>query len=167
MSGPDTLRPVQLRPGRLKTFAVLPPADVNVFATKATLVVGKYVHPAIQYLLLSTAMQLHSGVGMFNRAGRFPAGQGIELPLSSEAVHFYKSGQPFLQHNLPFWIASLVGRMLVLLIPARRSPVPVNSISACFVWLVYAPEDRAPVRRAADSWRTRLHAAADRPTPFS
>ena len=50
----------------------LPPADVTVFATKASLVVRKDVHPAIQYLLLSTAMQLHSGVSMFHRAGRFP-----------------------------------------------------------------------------------------------
>ncbi len=37
--------------------------------------------------------------------------------LSGEAVQFYKSGQPFLQHNLPFWMASLVGHLLVLLIP--------------------------------------------------
>jgi hypothetical protein len=29
----------------------------------------------------------------------------------------YKSGQSFLQHNLPFWMASLVGHLLVLLIP--------------------------------------------------
>ena len=54
---------------------------------------------------------------MFHRAGRFPAAEGIGLPLSSEAVQFYKSGQPFLQHNLPFWMASLAGRLLVLLIP--------------------------------------------------
>ena len=95
----------------------LPPADVTMFATKASLVVRKDLHPAIQYLLLSTAVQIHSGVSMFHRAGRFPAPEGIELPLSREATHFDKSGQPFLQHNLPFWIASLVGRLLVLLIP--------------------------------------------------
>src|SRR5262245_62354249 len=95
----------------------LPPADVTLFASKASLVVHKDLHPAIQYLLLSTAVQIHSGVGMFHRAGRFPAAEGIELPLSSEAVQFYKSGQPFLQHNLPFWMASLVGRLLILLIP--------------------------------------------------
>src|SRR5215475_14815305 len=78
----------------------LPPADVTVFETKASLVVRKDVNPAIQYLLLSTATQLHSGVGMFHRAGRFPAAEGIELPLSREAVYFYKSGQPFLQAQL-------------------------------------------------------------------
>ena len=32
-------------------------------------------------------------------------------------AHFRPSAGPFLQHNLPFWMASLVGRLLVLLIP--------------------------------------------------
>jgi TRAP transporter TAXI family solute receptor len=125
----------------------LPPADVTVFATKASLVVRKDVHPAIQYLLLSTAVQIHSGVGMFHRAGRFPAAEGIELPLSSEAVHFYRSGQPFLQHNLPFWMASLVGRLLILLIPIVAVLYPLMRFLPCFVWLVNAQEDRATVRR--------------------
>jgi hypothetical protein len=54
---------------------------------------------------------------MFHPAGRFPAPEGIELPLSGEAFQFYKSGRPFLQNNLPFWMASLVGHLLILLIP--------------------------------------------------
>jgi TRAP transporter TAXI family solute receptor len=70
----------------------LPPVDVALFASKASLVIRKELHSAIQYLLLSTAVQIHSGVSMFHRAGRFPAAEGIELPLSREAVHFYKSG---------------------------------------------------------------------------
>jgi TRAP-type uncharacterized transport system substrate-binding protein len=115
----------------------LPPADVSVVATKASLVVGKDVHPAIQYLLLSTATQLHSGAGMFHPAGSFPAAEGIELPLSSEAVHFYKSGQPFLQNNLPFWMASLVGRMLVLLIPLVAVLYPLMRVlPASYGWLM-------------------------------
>jgi len=95
----------------------LPPSDVTLFATKASLVVRRELHPAIQYLLLNTAMRMYSGPGMFHRAGRFPAAEGIDLPLSDQAIQFYKSGLPFLQNNLPFWMASLVGRLLVLLIP--------------------------------------------------
>jgi len=95
----------------------LPPSDVTLFAPKVSLVVHRDLHAAIQYLLLNIAMRIHSGAGMFHRAGRFPAAEGIDLPLSDQAVQFYKSGQPFLQSNLPFWMASLVGRLLVLLIP--------------------------------------------------
>jgi len=115
----------------------LPPADVTLFASKASLVVRKDLHSAIQYLLLSTAVQIHSGVSMFHRAGRFPAAEGIELPLSSEAVQFYKSGQPFLQHNLPFWMASLVGRLLVLLIPIVAVLYPMmRFLPALYGWLM-------------------------------
>src|SRR6516162_6511675 len=44
----------------------LPPSDVTLFATKASLVVHRDLHSAIQYLLLNTAARIHSGVGMFH-----------------------------------------------------------------------------------------------------
>ena len=76
-------------------------------------------------------------MSMFHRAGRFLAAEGIELPLSSEAVQFYKSGQPFLQHNLPFWIASLVGRLLVLLIPIVAVLYPLmRFLPGLYGWLM-------------------------------
>ncbi|MBX9844144.1 MAG: hypothetical protein K2Z80_20280 [Xanthobacteraceae bacterium] len=115
----------------------LPPADVTLFASKASLAVRKDLHPAIQYLLLSTAEQVHSGVTMFNRSGAFPAAESIELPLSNEAVQFYKSGQPFLQNNLPFWMASLVGRLLVLLIPIVAVLYPMmRFLPALYGWMM-------------------------------
>ena len=95
----------------------LPPKDVTLLAPTASLVVRKDLHPAIQYLLLNTAVQIHSGVGIFQRVGHFPTAEGVDLPLSDVAFQFYKSGQPFLQNTLPFWMASLVGRLLILLIP--------------------------------------------------
>ena len=94
-----------------------PPTDVLLFAPKASLVVRKDLHPAIQFLLLDAAEQIHSGPGIFHKAGQFPAAESIDLPLSDEARQFYKSGRPFLQRHLPFWLAVLVGRMLVVLIP--------------------------------------------------
>ena len=103
----------------------LPPTDVTLFAPKASLVVRTDLHPAIQDLLLTAAMQIHSGAGIFHRAGRFPAAEGIDLPLSEAAVQFYKSGQPFLQNNFPFWVASLIGRLLVLLIPIVAVLYPI------------------------------------------
>jgi TRAP transporter TAXI family solute receptor len=115
----------------------LPPSDVTLFATKASLVVRKDLHSAIQYLLLNTAVRMHSGVGMFHRAGRFPAAEGIDLPLSDQAMQFYKSGLPFLQSNLPFWMASLVGRLLVMLIPIVAVLYPmVRLLPELYNWLM-------------------------------
>ncbi|MGO9948627.1 MAG: TAXI family TRAP transporter solute-binding subunit [Steroidobacteraceae bacterium] len=94
-----------------------PPTDIVLLAPKASLAVRTDLHPAIQHLLLSAAMQIHSQPGIFQKAGQFPAAESIDIPLSEEAQRFYKSGRPFLQEHLPFWIATLVERVLVVFVP--------------------------------------------------
>src|SRR5262249_39186178 len=94
-----------------------PPEDVALLAPKASLAVRADLHPAVQHLLLTAAVQIHSQPGMFQRAGQFPAAESIDLPLSDEAQRFYKSGRPFLEEHLPFWVATLVERILVVFLP--------------------------------------------------
>ncbi|WP_375783496.1 TAXI family TRAP transporter solute-binding subunit [Bradyrhizobium sp. Pha-3] len=115
----------------------LPPADVVLLAPKASLVVRKDLHSAIQYLLLNAAVQIHSGPGIFQHAAQFPAAQSIDVPLSSEANRFYKSGPPFLQNYLPFWMVELVGRLLVLLIPVIGLLYPIiRFLPSFYDWLM-------------------------------
>src|SRR5262249_36758172 len=83
-----------------------PPGDVVLLATKASLAVRADLHPALQYLLLNAAVQIHSQPGVFQKAGQFPAAEAIDIPLSQEAQRFYKTGRPFLQGYLPFWVAT-------------------------------------------------------------
>src|SRR5215475_9506689 len=94
-----------------------PPTDVALIATKASLVVREDLHPAIQYLLLNAAVEIHSGPSIFHRANAFPAAEAIDIPLSNEALRFYKSGLPFLNDYFPFWMAALIGKLIILLIP--------------------------------------------------
>ena len=94
-----------------------PPVDTVLLAPKASLAVRRDLHPAIQYLLLDAASQIHGEPGIFQKAGQFPAAESIDIPLSEPARQFYKSGRPFLQRYLPFWLAVLVGQLLILLIP--------------------------------------------------
>src|SRR6516225_3991137 len=53
-----------------------------------------------QYLLLNAAAKIHSGPSIFNRPNAFPAAEAIDIPLSDEAVRFYKSGMPFKQAQI-------------------------------------------------------------------
>lgn len=115
----------------------LPPADLVLLAPKASLVVRKDLHPAIQYLLLNAAVQVHSGPGIFQRAGQFPAAESVDVPLSSEAHRFYKSGPPFLHNHLPFWMVELVGKLLVFLIPVLGLLYPImRFLPALYDWLM-------------------------------
>lgn len=94
-----------------------PPSDVTLIASKASLVVRDDLHPAIQYLLLNAASQIHSRDTIFNRGNEFPTAEAVELPLSSEALRYYKSGLPFLHEYFTFWLAELIARLVILLIP--------------------------------------------------
>jgi len=115
----------------------LPPTDVILFAPKTSLVVHKDLHPAIQYLLLDAAVQIHSRPGIFQRANQFPAAEGIDFPLSREALQFYKSGRPFLHNYLPFWVAELFGTLIFLLIPILGVLYPmVRSLPSLYDWLM-------------------------------
>jgi hypothetical protein len=95
----------------------VPSNDVVLLAPKASLVVRKDLNPALQYLLLEAASEVHSRPGLFHRAGEFPAPEAIDLPLGEDARQYYKSGRPFLQRYLPFRLAALAERTLFLLIP--------------------------------------------------
>lgn len=123
-----------------------PPTDVQLIAPKASLIVRDDLHPAIQYRLLEAASQIHSGPGVFHKAGEFPAPEAIDLPLSTHARQFYKTGSPFLQRNLPFWLAVLAQQALVVLLPVvgvlypllRVSPKIFMSIQSRRVYRLYS-----------------------------
>jgi TRAP transporter TAXI family solute receptor len=104
----------------------LPPTDVTLIAVKASLVVRNDLHSAIQYLLLSAAQQIHSPPSIFRRANEFPAGEVVDIPLSNEALRFYKSGPPLLHNYLPFWIAELTAKLIILLIPILAVLYPMT-----------------------------------------
>jgi TRAP-type uncharacterized transport system substrate-binding protein len=113
----------------------IPPENVTLLAPKASLVVRADLHPAIQYLLLEAAAQIHSGPGVFRKAGEFPAPESVDLPLSDHARQYYKTGPPFLQRHLPFWMAILLQQLMVLLIPLLGLLYPLLKFApAGFAW---------------------------------
>jgi TRAP-type uncharacterized transport system substrate-binding protein len=102
-----------------------PPRDVTLLAARTSLVVRDDLHPAVQYLLLVAASEIHGGPGIFQKAGQFPAAQGIDVPLSDDARRFYRSGRPFLHRYLPYWLAVLAERLLIVLVPLLGLVAPL------------------------------------------
>jgi TRAP-type uncharacterized transport system substrate-binding protein len=136
-----------------------PPKDVTLIAPKSSLVVRKDLHPAIQYLLLEAAEEIHSTPGLFHDAGKFPAPEAIDLPLSPYAIEFYKSGRPFLQRHLPFWLAVFLEQPLIWLIPLlvvvfpilRLAPKAYDWIEKRRVYRLYSELKRLEDRMQMDS----------------
>ena len=115
----------------------LPPEDINLLAPTANLIVRNDLHPALQTLLLKAAAEVHGKSGFFQSAGEFPAYKDPMLPLSADAARYYKSGPPFLQRYLPFWLAVLIDRLIVLLVPIIALLIPLLKIApALYTWRV-------------------------------
>jgi len=118
-------QPVSLKRGSVNPQRNFPAKDIAMVATTANLVIPEDLHPALAYLLLDAARQIHSRPGLFNRPGDFPSAQSTDFPLAEEADRFFKNGRPFLQRYLPFWLANFVQRLILILVPLVAVLVPV------------------------------------------
>jgi hypothetical protein len=117
--------------------ADVPAQDVVVLAPTANLVARDSLHPALAYLLMRTASEIHGSAGLLDRSGEFPAPLETGFPLSSEARRYYQSGPPLLQRYLPFWAANLVDRLWVMLVPIIAVVVPLGrAVPAVLEWRV-------------------------------
>ena len=105
-----------------------PPSDIHLLSPTANLIVRKSLHPALVYLLLKASVEIHSGAGWVHKAGEFPSLTKQDYPVSEQAQRFYKSGGSFLYQYLPFWAATSLDRMVLILIPLGILLFPVIGI---------------------------------------
>lgn len=119
------LSTVVLPEGSVDLVKDIPAHHIHLVAPMATIAVRAGTHPAHIDLLLQAAQEVHGRPSIFNRPGDFPKAQGVDFPLDAEAERFYKSGKPFLQRYLPFWAATLIDRLVVMLIPLFAILIPV------------------------------------------
>jgi len=106
----------------------LPPNDMTLLAPTANLVAREDLHPALVDLLLEAAHELHGGGGLFEQPGMFPSPSYLVFPLSDEARRYFTSGPPFLRRTLPFWAATLIDRLALMLLPLIAIIIPLTRI---------------------------------------
>lgn len=103
----------------------IPRQDVHLLAPTAVLVVRDSLNPALEYLLLKAAANVHADPSILEHKGEFPIDKDYVFPLSSEAKSYYKNGTPFWQRYLPFWLATLLDRFILLIVPAVALVLPL------------------------------------------
>jgi TRAP transporter TAXI family solute receptor len=124
---------LDLRRGVVDFARDIPPADVAMVATTAAFVVRDDLHSALTNLLTQALIVVHSQPSLdrkgearvFERTGEFPLRTDPEFTLSDEARRVYRSGPPLLQRYMPFWMATLADRLVLMLIPIVGILLPV------------------------------------------
>ena len=122
------ISPVLLPRGVVDLARDLPPADVRLVAPTATLLARGQLHPALVQLFVQAAQQVHGGAGWFQKKGEFPNAANTERPVVSEAQRVYRSGTPWLQRYLPFWLANLADRMWLALLGIGVVLIPLSRV---------------------------------------
>jgi TRAP-type uncharacterized transport system substrate-binding protein len=103
----------------------IPEKEVALVGTKAMLAGRDGLHPALIELLVDAAHEIHGGQGLFEEAGEFPGTTRVDLRISTDADRHKRFGPSLLYRYLPFWVATLVERAIIILVPLAAVLLPL------------------------------------------
>jgi TRAP transporter TAXI family solute receptor len=113
----------------------VPDRDICLIAPSVDLIARNDLHPALSDLLLEAAKEIHGRATLFQGRGEFPVPLEHEFRISEDAARYYKSGKSFLYRYFPFWMASLINRILVVFLPIVLILIPgLRVIPAIYQW---------------------------------
>lgn len=113
----------------------VPDHDITLIAPSVELIARSNLHPALSDLLLEAAKEVHGRATLFQSRKEFPVPLEHEFPISGDASRYYKSGKTFLYRYFPFWMASLISRILVVFLPIVLILIPgLRAIPALYRW---------------------------------
>ena len=131
------LNKLELPKGCLDFGLNLPTHDVQLIGPTVELIARPTLHPVLSDLLLEAAQEVHGKATLLQRHGEFPAPLEHEFKLSGDARRYYTSGKSFLYRYLPFWLASLANRILVVFVPLVVVLIPgLRLIPALYKWRI-------------------------------
>jgi len=126
------LRILKVPEGGFNLARNFPDKNINLMATTTQLLIDDRMHPAIQFLFLEAAKEINGRATFFTERGEFPSFTNSSIPESPVAVHFQQKGSPLLMDYLPFWLAELVNRLFVVLLPFCAFAYPVLLVLPSF-----------------------------------
>ncbi len=127
----------------------IPDRDIHLIAPAATLVANDLLHPALTDLFMQATVAVHKDTTILTTGKEFPSPEKVDFPLNKEAERFYRNGPPFLQRYLPFWAASLIDRLKLMLLPMAALILPLTK--------VLPPTYRWRMRSRIYRWYDELH----------
>jgi hypothetical protein len=131
------LSKLELPMGSIDFAKNVPARPMHIIAPTVELIARPDLHPALSDLLIEAAREVHGRASLLQAAGEFPAPLEHEYPLSDDAVRYYKSGKGFWYRHLPFWLASLVDRTLLVLVPIVVLLIPgLRLVPVVYRWRI-------------------------------
>ena len=116
---------LQVPEGSINLEKNIPANNKTILSTTTSLIARKDLHPAIQFLLMRAAAEINGGGSFFSEPGEFPRFDNSSIPRSEVATEYYATGSPYLQRHLPFWLAELIDRLILVIMPFAALAYPI------------------------------------------
>ncbi|MGC9940599.1 MAG: TAXI family TRAP transporter solute-binding subunit [Verrucomicrobiota bacterium] len=115
----------------------IPAQDLYLIGPTVEILARPHLNPALSDLLLEAATEVNGSAKLFQHKGEFPSPLEYDYPVSPDAQRFKDSGKQLLYRWLPFWLASLVKRVLVSFVPLIVVSIPLlRAIPALYKWRI-------------------------------
>lgn len=119
------LESLDLYEGTIDLYKNLPSEDINLLSTTATLVIRDDFSEELIRLVLKSIKEVHDKKGLFEKENQFPNIENITMKINEEAQRYHEYGDTWLEKIFPYWIASNLDRLKILLIPLITLLIPL------------------------------------------
>ncbi|RXJ96110.1 hypothetical protein CRV00_02695 [Malaciobacter molluscorum] len=113
----DYINGIKFNQGVINLKKNIPPNNIDLLVTTASLVVKKNFNNNLQRLIIKDIKDIHKYGGIFEPKNFFPSVNYVELPISEHTKAYLLKGETWAEKYLPFWFSSLIEAMLVIIVP--------------------------------------------------
>ena len=131
------LSSLTLHEGTIDLYKNLPSENKNLLATTANLVCNKGLNDELIRIFSKQVKIVHSKQSIFEEENQFPSLDNLDTTVNKEAQNYLANGDSWLEKIFPFWIASQIDRLKILLIPLLTLLIPLfKGVLPLYTWTI-------------------------------
>jgi len=133
------LSQLTLYEGTMNMYKNIPSENKSILATTANLVSTSSLNDELVRIFLKQVKKVHKTQGIFEQQNQFPSLDNLDTTISKEAKKYIQNGDSWLEKLFPFWIASNIDRLKLLLIPLLTLFFPLfKGVFPLYKWSIRA-----------------------------
>ncbi len=121
----DYLKPLKLYEGTIDLYKNIPSQDIDLLSTTQNLVARTGVQGELIRIFLKKVNEIHHTQEFFQKQGEFINMNSVDTVMNEDAKLYIINGESWLEKIFPYWIASNIDRLKLLLIPIIWLIIPL------------------------------------------
>lgn len=131
------LSSLTLYEGTVDLYKNLPSENKNLLSTTANLVCNKGLNDELIRIFVKQIKIVHSKESIFEDENQFPSLNNLDTSINRESQNYLTNGDSWLESIFPFWIASQIDRLKILLIPLLTLLFPLfKGVLPLYTWSI-------------------------------